>query len=219
MSNGNHADVLNIGVKLRIARQQKQLSLRELAARAEVSPSLLSQIENGKANPSVMTLHNVATALEVPITFFFPDPAKNGKKPAQVVVNKRDKTPSEMQTDDKSKFDLPAQQSPEPVLHPQIRLAIELMGGVRWERLTPIEEDNIQFLEVQYQPGATSGSAMSHHCGREFGLVLAGELKLELGFEVFRLAAGDSIIFDSATPHRLHNEGNETLRAIWVTMK
>ena len=46
--------MLNLGEKLRAARMGQNLSLRELAARAEVSASLLSQIENGKANPSVL---------------------------------------------------------------------------------------------------------------------------------------------------------------------
>jgi quercetin dioxygenase-like cupin family protein len=57
---------------------------------------------------------------------------------------------------------------------------------------------------------------MSHHNGREFQLVLAGEMLLELGFERYRLKAGDSIIFDSTTPHRLSNAGQEPMRAISV---
>lgn len=211
-------DVLNIGAKLRAARQQQKLSLRELAARAEVSPSLLSQIENGRANPSVMTLHNVATALDVPITFFFPNSEENGITSSDGVSIRSAKTPSELRTDGQGEFGTSVRESRSPVLHPDTRAAIELTGGVRWERLTPAEEENIQFLEIHYRPGATSGTAMSHHFGREFGFILSGELKLELGFEQYTLTAGDSIIFDSSTPHRLHNEGPETVRAIWVVM-
>ena len=40
-----------IGEKLRAARQSQQMSLRELASRAEVSASMLSQVETGKAYP------------------------------------------------------------------------------------------------------------------------------------------------------------------------
>jgi mannose-6-phosphate isomerase-like protein (cupin superfamily) len=105
------------------------------------------------------------------------------------------------------------------VLHHNARVAIELMGGVRWERLTPADENGIQFLEIQYQPGASSGQAMSRHTGREFGLVLEGHLRVDVGAESFSLHVGDSIIFDSNLPHRLMNEGNELVRAIWIDMK
>ena len=212
----NHDDVLNIGAKFRAARQKQKLSLRELAAKADVSPSLLSQIENGKANPSVMTLYNVAGALSVSVTYFFPDLEPQSQTSP---VLRRELTASELRADYESAFDgleHPGQKSP--VITPASRLAIELKGGVRWERLTASEEENIQFLEIQYQPGASSGSTMSHHSGREFGLVLAGRLKLELGFKQYFLNTGDSIMFDSVTPHRLSNEGTDLVRAIWILM-
>lgn len=213
MTNG---DFLNIGSKLRTERRKQKLSLRELASLADVSPSLLSQIENGRANPSVMTLHNVASALSVPITFFFPN--MQDTKPYAENVITSNKTASEIRANNQMEFDVATDAPPSPVIRPGSRMAIELMGGVRWERLTPTEEENIQFLEIHYRPGATSGPAMSHHRGREFGVILAGELKLELGFEQYRLTAGDSVIFDSNTPHRLTNDGTETVRAIWIIM-
>jgi transcriptional regulator with XRE-family HTH domain len=212
----NHDDALNIGARFRAARQEQKLSLRELASKANVSPSLLSQIENGRANPSVMTLYNVAEALSVSVTYFFPD---SETEPQASPLQLPDTTASELRADYESAFDvLERTASKSPVITSTSRLAIELRGGVRWERLTAFEEDNIQFLEIQYQPGASSGSTMSHHSGREFGLVLAGELKLELGFEHYNLTPGDSIIFDSVTPHRLSNEGTKVVRAIWIVM-
>jgi len=209
-------DVLNIGAKFRAARQKKKLSLRELASRAKVSASLLSQIENGRANPSVLTLYNVAEALSVSITYFFPDPETPSQPPTLL---RTDTTASELRSDYHNAFGVLEQRfSKSPVITPILRLAIELKGGVRWERLTASEEEDIQFLEIQYQPGAASGSTMSHHSGHEFGLILAGELKLELGFEQYTLTVGDSIIFASITPHRLSNEGTEMVRAIWIVM-
>lgn len=210
-------DVLNIGEKLRVARKENHLSLRELAARADVSPSLLSQIENGRANPSVMTLYNIAGALSLPITFFFPGSETDINQEKRVFHS--DKTASEARSDENLGFAATKEQVKKiPVLSSDTRQAIELRGGVRWERLTIAEEENVQFLEILYRAGASSGTAMSHHSGREFGIVLSGELKLELGFEQYLLKAGDSILFDSGTPHRLSNEGSEDVRAIWVMM-
>lgn len=208
----------DIGARLREARQQQQLSLRDLAARADVSPSLLSQIENGRSNPSVMTLHNIATALDVPITFFFPRAEEKRHESEPVLLIQDRLTASELRSDAQGKLHVAVEDAASPLLRREMRAAIELMGGVRWERLTPAEEDGIQFLEICYRPGASSGPALSRHRGREFGLVLAGEMKLELGFDEYTLAAGDSIIFDSSTPHRLRNDGADDTRAIWIVM-
>lgn len=59
---------------------------------------------------------------------------------------------------------------------------------------------------------------MSRHEGREFGLILQGELIVELGFESHTLRPGDSIIFDSTTPHRLVNTSDQVMRALWVVL-
>src|SRR5690606_36163729 len=61
----------HLGDRLRYFRQQREFTLRVLAERADVSASLLSQIENGKANPSMVTLHNIASALDIPLASFF----------------------------------------------------------------------------------------------------------------------------------------------------
>ena len=62
---------INIGAKVQEYRQMRQYSLRELAARAEMTPSMLSQIENNGANPSINTLKNIAAALNIPMFKFF----------------------------------------------------------------------------------------------------------------------------------------------------
>ena len=62
-----------IGEKLRAIRRQQRMSLRELAGKAEISASMLSQIETGKAFPSVRSIYSIAAALAVPVDYFFPD--------------------------------------------------------------------------------------------------------------------------------------------------
>lgn len=62
---------INIGAKVQEYRNQRQYSLRELAARADITPSMLSQIENNTANPSINSIRAIAAALDVPIFKFF----------------------------------------------------------------------------------------------------------------------------------------------------
>ena len=53
-----------LGPRLRVAREARQLSVRELARRIGCSASLISQIERGVSVPSVGVLYSLATELD-----------------------------------------------------------------------------------------------------------------------------------------------------------
>ncbi|MFP3916834.1 helix-turn-helix domain-containing protein [Lysinibacillus telephonicus] len=59
-----------IGLKIEQYRKNAELSLRELAKRANITPSMLSQIEKGTTNPSIQTLKSLAKVLDVPVFTF-----------------------------------------------------------------------------------------------------------------------------------------------------
>ncbi|MBZ9687026.1 helix-turn-helix domain-containing protein [Clostridium estertheticum] len=63
----------NVGQKIAEYRKSKSLNIRELGKLAKVTPSMISQIERGLANPSINTLKLIAKALEVPLFTFFID--------------------------------------------------------------------------------------------------------------------------------------------------
>src|SRR5215211_6625280 len=63
--------VVPLGARLRDERQKAGMSLRELARRLGVSPSFVSQIENGKSSPSVATLYSIAQVLGTSIDSLF----------------------------------------------------------------------------------------------------------------------------------------------------
>ena len=222
-TNPNHARA--IGEKLRTVRQERKMSLRDLADKAEISASMLSQIETGKVFPSVRSLYGIAAALSVSVDYFFPEQNNsNGASQESLVANTAEEmTASEMRdakvrgtTETITEFPHPLQASP--LVHANSRSTIELKGGVTWSRLTALAESGAEFLEITYSPGAMSGEHMSHHEGREFGLILDGELVVDLGFESYTLRAGDSIIFESTTPHRLINKNSQSMRAVWVVL-
>ena len=60
-----------VGKRLREKRTVAQLTLKQLANRTGLSVSLISQIELGKSAASMSTLHKLATALQVRMTYFF----------------------------------------------------------------------------------------------------------------------------------------------------
>jgi len=59
--------VLQIGGRIRTERSRRGISLRSLARSVGLSPSLISQIETGKCQPSVSTLYAITTALGVSV--------------------------------------------------------------------------------------------------------------------------------------------------------
>jgi len=201
------------------------MSLRELANKAEVSASMLSQIETGKVFPSVRSLYGIADALNVSVDYFFPE--QNGSRVTPDVPDISTPgmlTASEMR-DAKlngiagmGKGFAARTQPSSPVVHANARPMIELKGGVSWSRLTALAEDGAEFLEITYAPSAMSGASLSHHEGREFGLILEGELVVELGFEFYTLHKGDSIVFESTVPHRLINKSDQPMHAVWVVL-
>jgi transcriptional regulator with XRE-family HTH domain len=199
---------VRLGERLRATRTARGLSLRELARRLEVSPSLVSQIETGKIQPSVRTLYAIVSELGVSMDEIFGTGELELLQALQAVP-KRGSPPS-----------LPSGGSEGPVQRADSRRVIDLEAGVSWERLTTRNEREVEFLFTVYPPGGESSpaDALVRHTGREFGIVLNGRLGVTIGFEDYLLGPGDSVFFDSTVPHRLHNDGDETVQAVWVVL-
>jgi transcriptional regulator with XRE-family HTH domain len=107
-----------------------------------------------------------------------------------------------------------------PVLRTGQRKIITLADGVRWERLTPTPDKDVEFLVVVYEVGAESSAkdTLIRHGGKEYAFMLRGLLGIKIGFEEFELGPGDSIAFDAQMPHRLWTVGREPAEAIWVVL-
>ena len=67
------------GTRLRELRTSRRLSMRDLAELSGVSASYISQIENGRANASLQTLRNLASAFGVAWVDFFQAPPARGR--------------------------------------------------------------------------------------------------------------------------------------------
>lgn len=202
------AAVPPVGSRLRAERQRQGLSLRTLAAAVGVSASMISQIENGKARPSVSTLYAITSRLGVTMEELFdtstPDPLPApGRQPADAGHSGG------------------AELAEAAVVRRDSRQSITMDTGVTWERLGEIARHAVDFLLITYPPGATSSSngGQMRHSGAEFGFVLNGELVLTLGFDEIRLHPGDAVSFPSTTPHGYRNEGTEPAVGVWFVIE
>ncbi len=63
----------NFGEKIRKVRERKGLTLREVARKANVSESLISQIERDRISPAIDTLLKIVDVLDVDIDYIFSD--------------------------------------------------------------------------------------------------------------------------------------------------
>jgi mannose-6-phosphate isomerase-like protein (cupin superfamily)/DNA-binding XRE family transcriptional regulator len=202
-----------LGPRLRQAREERRLSARELARRIGCSASLISQIERGVSVPSVGVLYSLATELSSSLDYLLfgaaapppggGGPAGGGGAPAGGGGGAGS-----------------ASGAPGIVQRGNCRSIIDLASGVRWERLTPGTDAMTDFLEVVYSPGghSTDERRPLRHDGREYGLVIRGTLQANVGFESYELGPGDSIAFDSSTPHEYLNKTGEPVHAIWVVV-
>lgn len=177
-----------LGVKLKLARQTKGLTLKELARRSQCSESLLSKAENGRALPSLPLIHRLVRVLETNISWLFeetePEDSPVSRVGARPVIT-LDNRPGDW-------------------------------AGVSFERIIPYKgghllQSNIHHIDI----GGQSGAAITHE-GEETGYVLRGCIDLILDDVVHSLKAGDAFCFRSHIPHSYRNTGAEKASILWT---
>ncbi len=186
-----------LGAGIRAAREARGYSLRAVASTVGISPSLLSQVETGKTEPSVSTLWAVATYLEASIDELM----------GQV------RSPSTAALSSSAGAGAPIQRG---VDNP----TIQMENGVTWERLAVGGFDLVDPLITTYAPGGASSveGALMRHAGIEYGFIIEGELTLKLDFDTFILKAGDSLSFDSLRPHLYVNHTSKPAKGLWMVL-
>jgi transcriptional regulator with XRE-family HTH domain/mannose-6-phosphate isomerase-like protein (cupin superfamily) len=205
----------SVGQRLRDARDARRIGVREMARRIGVSPSFISQIELGRANPSVGTLYAIVSELSLSLDDLMLEPDRGAAVADPPVAAAVAGPPALPEPGPSAEW----WSRPGPVQPAEGRKSIHL-PGVTWERLTAVDDAVVDFLRVIYEPGGESCPAdnLVRHGGMEYGHILDGQLHVQVGFETYELDPGDSISFDSTTPHRLHNPGPGESNSIWVVV-
>lgn len=217
--------VVNLGARLRELRLRSGMSLREFSRQLGVSPSFMSQVENGKSQPSVATLYAIAQLLAVSIDELFAagdDPVAGGvPNPDDTAISGEGGGSPLL---DRADFGSPVDAFPRDgrlrrmsVTRPGERARLEMGTGVVWERLANNTGVDLDFIAIVYPPHSqsTGDERMLQHAGWEFGYLLEGELEITVGFDVVTLRTGDALGFDSSQPHLFRNLGTVPARGIW----
>ena len=172
------------GTNIRRYRLEQKLSLRELGERASVSASLISQVENGRIDPSISSLRRIAEALDVSIFYLLED----GSQPRRDAPIER----AVVRVDRRRRVLLPD-------------------SGLEYELLCPDLDRIMEVWIGHLAPGSATGEGRRGHAGEELMLVVSGRMEVEYGAEVTVLDRGDSIYLDGTVPHRMRALGDEPL--------
>jgi DNA-binding XRE family transcriptional regulator/mannose-6-phosphate isomerase-like protein (cupin superfamily) len=220
-----------VGGRIRARRLARGISLRQFARDLDVSASFISQLETGKTQPSVATLFAICAELDIATDELF-DNIVPTNGPATGAPNGAGTDAGNNSWRTTSSFGGPPSRSASgssegesggssPLVHVDERKVLVLDSGVTWESLTTTRNGKTDFMFVRYDVGGSSTmeGRLIRHVGTEYGYVLSGSLEVTLGFDTYRLGAGDSISFDSSRPHRLANVGDVPVEAIWVNLE
>jgi transcriptional regulator with XRE-family HTH domain len=177
------------GEKIRLVRERRGMTLKEVGAEANVSESLVSQIERNKVSPSVDTLMAITDALDIDPEYLF----KDYKKKRKITI-----------TAQKDRNSLTLNN----VVYYQLAKITE--------KETTIASAEVETLLIEIEPGGQKGDIEYGHPGNEIGIILKGSGELLYGTETYDLKEGDSLSFSSDLPHILRNKGTEVMKAIWI---
>jgi len=181
---------LRLGLKIRRLRQERRLTLQNLAELTGLSKPLLSQIENDQVIPPLATLLRIAKAFKVGLHTFFQEEG-GGEKCILVRAGESRQLRRNTHEDASSPY----------TYH-------SLAYGKRYRSMEP-------FL-VEFAPRNWRDDLQVKHEGEEFLFLLEGELELHYGESIMTMGPGDSVYYDSSEPHGYVARGDRKARAVAV---
>jgi len=169
-----HPEILPIpdyATNVRLARKRRQLSLESLAQLSGVSKATLSQIETGKANPTVSKLWQIAQALHLDFEELLQDPSEGGR---HFEVNRGNQITS--------------------VAVPECGTVFRAISPISMA-------DDLEFYHVRQEPHCVHKSPPHHAGTEELIAVLKGSIEVTAGKNTAELHKGDFLAFAADLVH------------------
>ncbi len=165
--------LIQISNRIKERRREKNITVQELASRANVSKGLISQIENSRTIPSLIVLIDIIKALDVDLNEFFKD--IRSKSALSPVLIKR-----------KAEYEY---------------FEKEHAIGFHYQRIFTkfINNSTVDVVLLELEPNATRPLVETD--AFEYKYMISGEVEYQINDEKIRLSAGDSLLFDGRIPH------------------
>jgi len=181
---------VRVGERIKVLREQKGFSLKEMADSTGFSTALLSQMENHLVSPSLGTIIKLAKALGLRVGDFL---GETEGEPFTIVRKDERKHISRFASKEGVKYGY----------------SYESLGFEKKNR-------HMEPFIVTLEPATVKTSKTSVHDGEEFIFVLEGEMEVILGNHTDVLYPGDSIYYDSNIPHRVQCHQDKVARILAV---
>jgi transcriptional regulator with XRE-family HTH domain len=177
---------INLGPRLKSLRQQKGLTMRELARLAGCSASFLSQLELNRASPSLANLEKICHALKMSVVDVLREEPPL-QEPIQVPLHAAD--------------------------HP---LAMRWHRAWMRHLLPSHAPKPFTALQLTLDVGGETPPRSSKRSMNELAIVLVGSVELIVGGKTFPLAPYTAIYFDLGMTHQWRNAGDTVAEVLMV---
>ncbi|HKL10861.1 MAG TPA: XRE family transcriptional regulator [Clostridia bacterium] len=174
-----------IGAKIRKLRQEKGMTLSELAKQVNFTASYISQIERSIIEPSLSSLRKIALALDTPIYSFL------SEENADHFLIKADK---------RKKLALP-----------NSTMVYEFVTPMASNKVI---RPKMEIIYIHMEPESWSNEEYLSHKADECIFVLEGCFYVYLGEDKYVLEEGDSIYIQENVSHRIYNPMKKVTTAI-----
>jgi transcriptional regulator with XRE-family HTH domain len=178
-----------LGERIKALRRDRELQQRQLAEKAELTPSMVSQIESGRLTPSLHTVGKIAGALGVTIAALF-----DGQPAGSILVSRKKDYPL-------VSFDGTSE-----------RWAV-LGAGLFQGKIRAV----VSTLDARAK-GMITDKVIIKPGQMKLFYVLDGKVVLHYAGERHTLEAGDSALLDGGTAHGWENLGTRKAQALWVIL-
>ena len=179
----------SLGARIKSLRLERDLQQRQLAEKAELTPSMVSQIESGRLTPSLHTLGRIAAVLGVPIATLF-----DGQPAGRIHVSRKTEYPVVSFDGTSERWSVLGAG----LFEGKIRAVISTLGA--------------------RGKGVTTESVVIKPGQMKLFYVLDGAVALQYNGEHHTLHTGDSALLDGGAPHGWENLGTKKARVLWVIL-
>lgn len=175
IDNGDYGRVEDVGKRIRVLREERNISVEDLSDLTGFSVDRLRDIESGKISPQLGTVMKLSKALDAAV--------------GRLVSGTGDRLYSITRKNDRKPVTRSSSKSGKRSVYSYMSLAPEVKGR------------HMEALIVQLEQ--SPDNEISIHNGEEFIFVLDGIVDLSIGKEVFDLEPGDSAYYLSTTAHSI----------------
>ncbi len=112
-------------------------------------------------------------------------------------------------------LDDPSEGEVSPVIRREERIIVDDVK-VRREFMMHLDDPYLDVIELAFDPGGEMRPHLAKHSGRDYGLVLSGQVVVQIEDIEETLRRGDYISFDAERPHRVINSSSKPARLLWI---